>query len=290
MPVNPDFRSDYDLVLRAFIGRLPAEEGDIRSEALVAPAGAWTLQVEGITDYDDVPMPFAAILDPLPRVVIVISDLSPSDEYSKGLREDVWGYAMRARLRVELNSYALIDLAAWSRQPDVQAWYATLQQRWQPAWVRTLLVVDRVPDPRGPRHHFYAEPLTSGDHLFQAVVEATYNEKAGRPGESKRRWLERLRDDGIYVIDALTRPIVMPDEFAAALEERAPLCAGEARELQPDTVVLCGDPAMSSLLAGEELPLFDKHPIPFPTRRDRAEFIVRFRASQPSYLPQSPAN
>ena len=290
MPVNHAFRSEHDSVLQAFIGRLPAEEGDIRSEALVAPGGAWTLQVDGITDFDDAPMPFAAILDPLPRVVIVISDLSPSDEYSKGLREDVWGYAMRARLRVEMNSYALIDLATWSRQPDAQAWYATLRQRWRPNRVRMLLIVDRVPDPRGPRHHFYAEPITAGDHMFNAVVAATYNETAGRAGESKRRWLERLRGDGIYVIDALTRPIVMPDEFTAALEERATQCACDARGLQPERVVLCGDPVMSSLMASEGLPLFHKRPIPFPTRHDRAEFITGFREALPSQLGHSDAN
>ena len=127
--------------------------------------------------------------------------------------------------------------------------------------------------------------------LLRASVDAsvvqTYNETAGRPGESKRRWLERLGGDGIYVIDALTRPIVMPDEFTAALEERAPQCASEARDLQPGGVVLCGDPAMASLMAHEGLPLFHKRPMPFPMRRHRADFIAGFREALPSQLGRS---
>jgi hypothetical protein len=218
-------------------------------------------------------MPFAAILDQLLSVVIVPS-LMGYDERSKELREIAWGHANEAGLRVEMNNRALIDLGAWCREPDAQIWYARGQ--WEPDWVHTLLIVDRVPDPRGPQHHFYAEPITAGDSLFRAVVEALYRERPGRPGQPKEQWLARLRDDGVYVIDLVTRPIVLPDEFGAALGERGPLCAQQAHELHPDGVVLCGE-ATFHALSHTGLPVLHDVPIPLPTSRAPVQFISELR-------------
>ena len=270
-----NLESVWDTVVRAFVGRRPGNAGGVRSEPLVAQGGAWILQSEGSLEDSWVPMPSAAILDALPSVAIVPS-LQGWDTPARDLREIAWWHANQAGLRVEMNNRVLSDLGAWSRDPDAQTWYATLRDRWRPERVKTLLIVDRVPDPRGPRHHFYAEPITGGDHLFRAVVEGLYTETPGRPGDAKEEWLTRLRCDGVYVIDLVTRPIVLPDEFAAALDRCIPLCVQQARRLRPDGVILCGKSTFQ-LLIDKGLPVLHNAPISSPASRWRADFISSFR-------------
>lgn len=231
------------------------------------------LEFAGFTDYSaDRPMPFAAILDLLPTVVLVPGGIDPSDEVSKGLREDVWGYAKQAGLRAEMNTRALVQLGEWGRNPDPDRWYRTLRRHWQPAWVRTLLVVDVVPDPRGPRHHFYAEPITTGDDLFRGVVEAMYGQRPGRVGQPED-WLAQLQDDGIYAIDVVTQPIVLPADLEAAMHERASAGVDEIRELRPELVVLCGESTFEHL-AGAGLPVRQSAPMPVPSRGRRERFVA----------------
>jgi hypothetical protein len=270
-----NLESVWDSVVRAFVGRRPGNAGGVRSEPLVAQGGAWILQSEGFLEDSRFPMPFAAILDALPTVAIVPS-LNGWDTPARDLREIAGWHANQAGLRVEMNNRVLTDLGAWSRDPDAQTWYATLRGRWRPEQVKTLLIVDRVPDPRGPRHHFYAEPITGGDHLFRAVVEALYMETPGRPGDAKEEWLARLRGDGVYVIDLVTQPIARRDEFAAALDVYTPQCVEQAHQLRPDGVILCGKPTFQ-LLIDKGLPVLHNMPIPFPASRWRAEFISDLR-------------
>lgn len=62
---------EWAVVARAFVMRKPAGGDDVRSEELENQGGAWILRFEGFKDPEDRPMPFAAILDVLPSVVIV---------------------------------------------------------------------------------------------------------------------------------------------------------------------------------------------------------------------------
>lgn len=277
-------------VARAFILRKPAATQDVRSEELGSQGGAWILQFEGFTDPEDRPMPFAAILDVLPSVVIV-PELMPDDEASKELREYVWGYAKAAGRRVGMNNQALMDLGAWSRAASPGAWYAELRGRWMTARPRLLIVTASVPDPRGPTHHFYADPITAGDGLFRTAVEAVYAESAGPPGAPKSPWLERLRDDGVCALEIVREPTPLRDELDDALRDSVSAFLDEAARLDPGGVVICGERVFSSLMGDHgwlldaavaavgELPLLHHEPIGSPTnsrgRRQLAEVISR---------------
>ena len=257
--------------------RQPAHAEDVCSEALVAQGGAWILQFEGFTDPDERAMPFAAILDTLPSVAIV-PELVSWDEPSKSLREYVWGYAQAAGLRVEMNNRALMDLGDWTRARSPGDWYATLRGRWMPTAPRLLIVMDRVPDPRGPRHHFYADPVTAGDELFRTVVQAVYDQTPGRPGSSKSGWLEKLRNDQIWTLDIVREPTLLRNEFEEELMKAVPAFLNEVAELGPQGVVLCGERTFSVLFdAG--LPLLHHEPVASPTssrgRRHLAEVVRR---------------
>jgi hypothetical protein len=287
---TPGLLEAWAAVARAFVMRKPAVGEGVRSEELCNQGGAWVLQFADFTDPEGRTMPFAAILDVLPSVVIVPS-LMPQDEPCKELREHVWGYATAAGLRVEMNNQALIDLGAWSRAASPGAWYAGLRRCWMTPRPRLLIVTAGVPDPRGPAHHFYADPITAGDGLLRTVVEAVYSQSAGRPGATKSPWLERLRDDGICALEIVREPTPLRDELDAALRDESSRFLDEAKRLGPLGVVICGERAFSSLadnpgwaLNGKspvvgELPLLHHEPIGSPTtsrgRRQLAEVIGR---------------
>jgi hypothetical protein len=239
-------------VARAFVLRKPAAEADVRSEELSNQGGGWILQFERFTDPEDRPIPFAAILDGLPAVVIVPS-LMPDDAACKELREHVWGYANAAGLRVEMNNEVLVDLGAWLRASSPGAWYDGLRQRWAPAQARLLIITACVPDPRGPVHQFYAGPLTSGDQLFRTTVEAAYSEEPGRAGTPKDKWLHRMRDDGICALEIVREPTLLRDELVAALEVGVMRFMDEVRRLEPRGVVICGERPFSALVGELEV-------------------------------------
>lgn len=264
-------------VARAFILRKPAATEDVRSEELVNQGGAWVLQFDNFTDPDDRPMPFAAILDVLPSVVIVPS-LMPYDEPCKELREYVWGYAKAAGLRVEMNNEALVDLGAWSRAASPGEWYAGLRERWMATRARLLIVTVGVPDPRGPAHHFYADPITTGDGLFRTTVEAVYGDSPGRAGAPKSPWLEKLSADGTCALEIVREPTLLRHEFEDAILAGVGPFMDDALRLDPRGVVICGERAFSALVH-VGLPLLHSDPIPSPTssdgRRQLADVIRR---------------
>jgi hypothetical protein len=277
-------------VARAFILRKPAAAEEVRSEELSNQGGGWLLQFEGFTDPEDRPIPFAVILDVLPSVVIVPS-LMPYDEVCKELREHVWGYANAAGLRVEMNNEVLMDFGAWLRVPSPGAWYDALRERWAPGYAQLLIVTACAPDPRGPAHHFYAGPITSGDGLFRTTVEAVYSESPGRPGTPKDRWLEKLRDDGVCALEIVREPTILRNELDAALRDGVSAFLDEASRFEPRGVVICGERAFSALVDGDgvlldpqcplvgELPLLHDEPVGSLTtsrgRRQLAELIRR---------------
>jgi hypothetical protein len=89
-----------------------------------------------------------------------------------------------------------------------------------PSEVRLMIVDDVAPGLLERRHYFYADPLTSGDRMFRAVVEGVYEQSPGRSGAPKAPWLERLRADGIWAIEVVSEPTRFRDErrpnFSAA--------------------------------------------------------------------------
>lgn len=89
-------------------------------------------------------------------------------------------------------------------------WYAERRARWKPDQVRLLLVAESAPDDGGEianRRFFYDEQLTGNDGLFREVVRALYDNPTLTSGPgAKRPWLEKLRADGVFLIDVAAVP------------------------------------------------------------------------------------
>jgi hypothetical protein len=193
------------------------------------------------------------------------------------MREFVWGYGVEAGLRVVMNNQCLEDLGLWTQDPSARSWCAQLRDRWRPPLTRVVLLADRVPDPRGPRHFFYAEPITSGDDLYRGVIEALYEESPGRVGEPKEAWLQRLRDDGVFCMDLVEDQLVNRRELAMARAAAAPRLADAVERLAPDGLLAIGSRTLEYVAPSAVALLNDSARVPFPAGAERKQFIAEVR-------------
>lgn len=152
------------------------------------------------------------------------------------------------------------------------SWYSDLRETWKPAAVRILLIGESPPDDGGDptqRRFFYAEPLTQHDSLFRSVVDALYCSGKLTKGDPKAPWLERLRDDGVFLIDLATRPVNASDDRAReqARRDGVDACIKRVTQLNPEGIIICHIPSYDLLavpLRAAGLPLLHEKPIPFP--------------------------
>src|SRR5690606_22746825 len=94
-------------------------------------------------------------------------------------------------------------------RPD-RAWYEELRATYRPRVVRLLLIGESPPDPGdGARRFFYA-PTLSHDNLYRGVAAAFYGTELGFDPSEKLAVLDRLRADGVWLIDAVDEPIDKP--------------------------------------------------------------------------------
>jgi len=171
-------------------------------------------------------------------------------------------------------------------------WYDDLRQRWKPDSIRILLVGESAPDPgAAERRFFYAPVLDRRDNLFRGVMEAFYEPiPRGSSGQPKRPWLERLRADGVYLIDLVPYPVdkLPASERRRAREEHVPAPVSTARALKPKGVIVCHGPtfkAVAPALGAAALPLLHDDPLPFPLGNHRAAFVAGVRATQACLAP-----
>lgn len=162
------------------------------------------------------------------------------------------------------------------------AWYAELREQYRPARVDLLLIGESAPDPEAaePRF-FYAPMLTAADNLFRGVVLALYNHRfpRGSAGISKTPWLDRLKRDGVFLIDLVPFPVngLKAGPRARARREAVQNAVKVADGLAPDGIIVCHDPSFRVLrdsLGDAGLPLLHDTPIPFPLGNKREEFAL----------------
>jgi hypothetical protein len=167
-----------------------------------------------------------------------------------------------------------------------EAWYDDLRRQWKPNAVRLLLVGESAPDPGAEeRRFFYAPKLDRRDNLFRGMVEALYEPiPRGSTGKPKRPWLERLRADGVYLVDLVPFPV---DKLASGERRRArrahvAALVEQAQALDPEGVIVCHAPTFTEAapaLRAVGLPLLHNEPLPFPLGNTRARFVVGVRAA-----------
>lgn len=167
-------------------------------------------------------------------------------------------------------------------------WYRERRARWKPERVRLLLIAESAPDDGGDlanRRFFYDEHLTGKDGLFREVVRALYDDPPLVSGpHAKTPWLERLKSDGVYLVDLATTPVNYHSPVAreAALRRNIDETVELARELDPVGIVLVKQNVFD-LLAGPlrtaGLPLLHDAMIPFPGSGQQKRFRERFAAA-----------
>jgi hypothetical protein len=164
-------------------------------------------------------------------------------------------------------------------------WYAERRARWKPDAVRLLLVAESAPDDGGDianRRFFYDDNLTGKDGLFREVVRALYDNPVLVSGLSaKKPWLEKLKADGVFLIDLAAVPV---NDFRIADRE-----AALARNIS-QTVLLAGDLSPGGIVLVKQnvfdllerpmrvagLPLLHDAMIPFPGSGQQKRFRERF--------------
>lgn len=164
-------------------------------------------------------------------------------------------------------------------------WYAERRARWKPERMRLLLIAESAPDDGGDianRRFFYDDHLTGKDGLFREVVRALYDDPTLVSGpNAKRPWLEKLKADGVFLIDLATIPV---NEFGtadreAALARNISQTVSLAGSLDPDGIVLVKQNVFDLLerpIRAAGLPLLHDAMIPFPGSGQQKRFRERF--------------
>lgn len=94
------------------------------------------------------------------------------------------------------------------------AWYEDLRAANRPARLRVLLIGESPPDPGAGERRFFYSPRLTIDNLYRGVADAVYGEHGDVDLRDKPTVLARLKEDGFWLIDAVTSP---PDLGQAGL-------------------------------------------------------------------------
>ena len=93
----------------------------------------------------------------------------------------------------------------------MEASYDSLRKQYKPAHVTLLLVAESPPpsaDIPSSRHFYRSDRVRRDDRLFVNTIRALYPEAMEQTETAieaeKERWLRRLQQDGVYMIEALT--------------------------------------------------------------------------------------
>jgi hypothetical protein len=164
-------------------------------------------------------------------------------------------------------------------------WYAERRARWKPEHVRLLLIAESAPDDGGDianRRFFYDEDLTGKDGLFREVVRALYYDPKLESGpNAKKPWLEKLKADGVYLIDLAAVPVNYnsPAERLGVLRRSVDETVALATSLAPAGIVLVKQNIFDLLerpVRAAGLPLVHDDFIPFPGSGQQKRFRERF--------------
>lgn len=178
------------------------------------------------------------------------------------------------------------DTAATTREPgsdDAVAWYEELREQHRPSRLRVLLIAESPPDPGSGERRFFYSPALTIDNLYRGVAEAVYGERGDVNLRDKPAVLERLKEDGFWLIDAAKHPINKETPAARAREIAAavPRLVERCLELVPETgVIVCHAKvyaAAAAALREAGVNVLHDESIPFPLGNWRAQFVSRFR-------------
>ena len=174
-------------------------------------------------------------------------------------------------------------------------WYAERRARWKPDKVRLLLIAESAPDDAGDltnRRFFYDDNLTGRDGLFRQVVYVLFDNPDLKSGSGEKLpWLERLQDQGVYLIDLAPVPVNYhsKSERAAPLLQNIDATVSLAGEVAPEGIVLVKRNVFEFLnepLRAAGLPVLHDEFIPFPASGQQVRFRERFAKAASALRPR----
>ena len=159
------------------------------------------------------------------------------------------------------------------------AWYDELRDRYRPEQVKLLLVAESPPDPRSRERRFFYSPSLKYDNLYRAVAIVLYGDEDGFDLRAKPEYLGRMRDDGVWLIDAVDTPVngLPRVERLRKVKEAAPQLAARCQKLDPSVgVLVCHSVvyrAVAETLRSNQVRLLHDRPLPFPLGNTRRQFV-----------------
>ena len=166
---------------------------------------------------------------------------------------------------------------------DSGAWYEKLRERYRPERVRYLLIAESPPDPGDGKRRFFYSPALTIDNLYRSVAQAVYGERDDIDLRDKPAVLDRLRQDGFWLIDAVEYPVnkLANSARARAIEEGVPRLIERCIELAPECgVIVCHSKvyeATARALQDAGVAILHDEALPFPLGNWRARFVEGFR-------------
>lgn len=179
--------------------------------------------------------------------------------------------------------------------PDSDSWYEELRECYRPARLRILLIGESPPDPGAGERRFFYSPTLKMDNLYRGVAEAVYGERSDVNLMDKPAVLERLMEDGFWLIDAVQEPVnkLSSAARARAIKAAVPDLVDRCRELAPEKgVIICHGKvyaATASALREAGVLVLDDQPLPFPLGNWRAKFVAGFRNALDRAAAMNPA-
>jgi hypothetical protein len=163
------------------------------------------------------------------------------------------------------------------------AWYEELREQYRPTRLRVLLIAESPPHAGAGERRFFFSPRLTIDNLYRGVAQALYGEQSDVDVSDKPAVLERIRDDGFWLIDASEQPInkLVGAARARAIAEAVPRLVERCRELAPERgVIICHGKvyaAAAPALREAGVNVLHEEPLPFPLGNWRRQFVAGFR-------------
>jgi hypothetical protein len=165
------------------------------------------------------------------------------------------------------------------------AWYEQLRDRYRPERIRLLLIGESPPDPGNAERRFFYSPKLSHDNLYRGVAAALYGTEQDFDASAKPRVLDRLRTDGVWLIDAVDHPIdkATPSARRGEIRDAVAGLVTRVRDLDPQIgVLICHSVVYehtAPVLRAAGILVLHHRPIPFPLGNWRAQFVTDVRAA-----------
>lgn len=149
-------------------------------------------------------------------------------------------------------------------------------RRYQPEAVEILFVAEAPPC--GGDRYFYFEDVQKHDSLWAELTKALYGNAFGETRlerKKKHEWLNRFREDGYYLVDAVETPEVSP----ALIRANTGRLIKVIKDIKPKKIILIKATVYENLykpLRQSGLPVVNER-IPFPGSGQQRKFREKMR-------------